>query len=332
MSREAEPIYQGKGDQENLSIILVNYNTRDLTLACIGHLFKLGLPPKTELLLVDNGSADGSVEAIRSAFPQVRILESRINLGFARAVNLAIRNSMGRYALLLNTDCFPQDGSIERLLEFMEDNPSAGICGGALLHPDGRLQNCFGRAPTLATELLPKGLLETLLPSRYPSKRKPPLGPTQVEAVVGAFLMVRREAWEKVGLMDEGFFLFLEETDWCLRMKRAGWNVFHVPEAKAIHVQGQSMMADLRNARIEFYKSRYRFFLIHRGKVQYTVLIAGLVIKGFVNWIWSAIMSKVPGNKRLRWMERHKVDGWILAWHVLGCPGNWGLCPRECEP
>jgi GT2 family glycosyltransferase len=330
MREEPERICEG-GEKKGLSIILVSFNTKELTLRCLENLFREGLPQGTEVLVVDNGSEDGTFEAIGNEFPEVRVFHSEVNLGFARAVNLALSHSRGSYALLLNTDCFPQKGSIERLLLFMERNPGVGIAGGALLHPDGRPQNCFGRAPTLATELLPRGLLQITFPSRYPSKRRPPLGPVSVESVVGAFLMVRRDAWEQVGLMDEGFFLFLEETDWCLRMRKAGWHVYHVPEAKAVHIQGQSMRTNLKAARIEFYRSRYRFFLIHRGKGQLALLFVGLLIKGFVNWIWSAILSWVPGRNTDRWRERHRVDGRILAWHLMGCPRGWGLCPAEGE-
>jgi GT2 family glycosyltransferase len=318
---------EGDPGQVCLSVVMVNWNTRDLTLRCLSHLLGLGLPEETEIWVVDNGSTDGSAEAIRTGFPRVGVLENDRNLGFARANNRALTRCRGRYALLLNSDCFPKPDAVSVLLGAMEKDPGVGIAGGALLHPDGRTQNSFGVAPSLITELLPKGLLQLFFPARYPSKRKPPSSDLEVEAVLGAFLMVRRSAWERVGGLDEGYFFFLEETDWCLRMRQAGWKVVHVPSARAVHLQGQSAGKDPAGARVEFYRSRYRFFARHRGRWALRALRAGMLLKGLTNWFSSGLLGHMPWRRREGWTQRHRVDRTLLMWHLKGCPEDWGL-PR----
>lgn len=229
--------------------------------------------------------------------------------------------------LLMNTDCFPQSGAISILIREMEADAKAGIAGGALLHPDGRLQHAFGVAPTLATELLHKGLLQAFLPGRFPSKRYPLKMTTEVESVLGAFLVVRRGAWEAVGGMDEGYFFFMEETDWCIRMRQSGWKVLHVPDARAVHLQGQSAQQELIGARLEYHRSRYRFFGKHRGAFALKVLRVGLFVRCLMNWAASWALGCLPWRGSGRWQSRHRVDQTILLWHLRGCPEGWGL-PR----
>jgi len=312
-----------------LSVVIVNWNTRPLLVRCLNHLKGLKLPHDCEVFVVDNGSWDGSAEAVRGAFPQVKLLENNRNLGFAKANNQALRRCAGQYVLLLNPDCYPEEQAVQILLRALVDDPKVGIAGGALIHPNGRPQNAFGAAPTLATELLPKGVLQILLPRRYPSKRMSPVKPLEVEAVLGAFLMVRREALVQVGGMDEGYFLFLEETDWCLRMLKKGWKVIHVPNARALHLQGQSAEQDLGRARVEFNRSRYRFFAIHRGRLSWMALRAGILLKCVLNWLSSGVMARFPLARRQHWARRHEVDRLLLSWQLRGCPAGWGLDSRS---
>jgi hypothetical protein len=207
----------------------------------------------------------------------------------------------------------------------MARDPRVGIAGGALVHPDGRPQNSFGAIPTLASELLPKGILQWLWPQRFPSKRRPPSQAVEVGTVLGAFLMVRRAAWEEVGGLDEGYFFFMEETDWCLRMKRAGWKVIHVPGALAVHLLGESAGRDRAGARVEFHRSRYRFFALHRGRAAERLLRAGVFVRSGGNWASSGILSRLPGTPGARWRARHRIDGEVLRWHFMGCPNQGGL-------
>ncbi|MBM4309106.1 MAG: glycosyltransferase family 2 protein, partial [Deltaproteobacteria bacterium] len=188
-----------------------------------------------EVFVVDNGSMDGSVEAVRVGFPEAIVIQNSTNLGFAQANNQALRLAKGKYILLLNPDTQVKEGAIETLKVFMDNHPKAGAVGAQLLNSDGSKQNSIANFPSLATELLNKSLLRWLFPDRFPGKERDYNEPIEVESVIGACMMVRREAIEQVGLLDEDYFLFLEETDWCYRMKKAGWKVYHVPQADVYH-------------------------------------------------------------------------------------------------
>lgn len=148
--------------------------------------------------------------------------------------------------------------------------------------------------------------------------------------MLGAFVMVRRKAWVHVGGFDEAYFLFLEETDWCMRMRKSGWKVIHVPTARALHLLGQSAAKDLTRARVEYYRSRYRFFSSHRGRLSQNVLRVGIFIRTVMNWISSGVMAKFPFVGQGRWKRRHEVDRRLLQWHLRGLPDGWGLCRTPC--
>jgi GT2 family glycosyltransferase len=145
------------------------------------------------------------------------------NVGFARGLNLAAREASGDFLLLLNSDARLTRDAVRLSVEWMRADPGCGVAGAQLLNPDGTKQNSIANFPSLATELLNKFLLRSLWPKRFPGKEKEYPEPMEVESVVGAFFLVRREVWEKLGGMDEEFFFFLEETDFCLRARREGF-------------------------------------------------------------------------------------------------------------
>jgi GT2 family glycosyltransferase len=190
----------------------------------------------------------------------VTFIQNQKNVGFAVANNQALRLSKGDYLLLLNPDTRVKEGSIEGLVSFMESSSEAGVAGAQLLNDDGSKQNSIANFPSLATELLNKSLLRWLFPKQFPGKERDYSNPVEVDSVIGACMMVRRKALDQVGLLDEDYFLFLEETDWCYRMKRAGWKIYHVPQAEVYHFQGKSTEADRKRAKVEYYRSRYHFF------------------------------------------------------------------------
>jgi hypothetical protein len=309
-----------------ITVAIVNWNTRDLLLSCVRHLKGLGVNETIQIIVVDNGSRDGSARALRATFGDVELIENDVNVGFAKANNQALQKSKGRFILLLNPDCFPQPGAVESLKEALEGDIKAAVAGGALLDPDGSPQNSFHNAPTLATELLNKSLLQWLFPRRYPSKRHPPQNIIQVEAVLGAFMMVKRDAWFEVGGMDERYFLFLEETDLCTRLRKRGWRVIHVPHAKAVHLQGQSASLDIQRSRVEFYRSRYRYFEQHRGRPSNMILRVGILARLLLEWMASGASRWFHSGSRVR----HGVHSYILKWHLKGCPPGWGLEQSDC--
>ncbi len=308
-----------------LSVIIVNWNTRDLMLRCIQSVHKGLENINVEIIVVDNGSTDGSAEAIRERYPAIELIENRDNLGFAKANNQAILLSKGRYLLLLNPDTHVLNGAIFKMVSFMEATPKAGIVGPQLLNADGSRQNSIANFPTLATELLNKSLLRWLFPDKYPGKERDYLEPVEVESVIGACMMVRRKALEEVGLLDENYFLFMEETDWCYRMKRAGWGVYHLPCAEVIHFQGKSAERERWKAKIEYYRSRYHYFKKNKGRFQHFLLMIGLVAKLLIELIFMSIACALTIFKIKKWRKRLSTYARLAWWHLRLCPQGMGL-------
>ena len=312
----------------DLSVVIVSWRARDLLFACLEsldrHVRARREPGRIEIevFVVDNGSGDGTPDAVRERFPWLQVIALPRNVGFAAGNNVALAKIAGRHALLLNNDTEVLPGALERCVRFLDEHPDVGVVGPQLLNPDGSKQNSVHNYPSLATELVPKGLLETLLPRRFPSKRYEHDGPVDVEAVLGACLFVRRDVLDQVGLMPEDYFFFLEETDWCWRIREAGWRVVHLPDTRVIHVHGATTKKRVpARTRIEYHRSLYRFFRKRRGAVQAAVVRA-------LRFAKSALYALVllPGAVwshagRERWRSRSAV----LWWHLRGCPAGAGL-------
>jgi GT2 family glycosyltransferase len=309
----------------DLSVIIVNWNTKELLLNCIESLYRTIKGLSFEIFVVDNGSKDGSVNSVRKAFPEIELIQNQRNLGFARANNEALRKRKGQYALLSNTDVILKDGAIETLAEFMDRNPDVGIAGGQLINGDGSKQNSFDNFPSLATEVLNKSLLRILFPTRYPSKRVSYSSPIDVQSVIGACMIVRSQAIREVGLLDEDYFFFMEETDWCYRMKRRGWHVCYVPRAEIIHLQGRTANLVKDRAKIEYYRSLYLFFKKHKGRAQSTILRSFLFFRFCVDFLLTLFSSLLTGFRRERLKRKLNVYARLIYWHLKWCPEEMGL-------
>ncbi len=314
-----------KSMRVDLSIIIVNFNTEAYLLRCLESIFRIGKGDAWEIWVVDNGSTDGSATGVRERFSGIHFIGNDKNLGFAKANNQALCAAGGKYLLLLNPDTTVKEEAIERLVGFMDSHPEAGVAGGQLLSGDGSRQNSIANFPSLATELLNKSLLRKFFPKTFPGKERTYREPVEVDSVIGACMMVRREALEQTGLLDEGYFLFLEETDWCYRMKRAGWKVYHVPEAEISHFQGKSARKDKKRTKLEYYRSRYHFFKKNRGRIQWFLLLVGLMIKlsfelAFTGLI--CILTLLAFGKPRR---RLSTLSYLMGWHLRGCPEGMGL-------
>lgn len=312
----------------DLSIIIVNWNAKEYLLACVESIYEAG-SKDWEIIVADNGSTDGSGKEVKEAFPFIRVIQNRENLGFAKAVNQGLQKASGRYALLLNPDTRVKNGAIQQLVSFMDGCSDAGIAGAQLLNPDGSKQNSIANFPSLATELLNKSLLRWLLPKRFPGKERNYSKPIEVDSVIGACMMVRRRALDQVGTLDEDYFLFLEETDWCYRMKKLGWKVHHVPAAEIYHFQGKSAEIERKRARVEYFRSRYHFFKKNRGTWQWFILLIGLVIKLLAEFILTGIASLSTFFAVQKWKERFSVYAYLLWWHLKFCPEEMGLKPMN---
>jgi GT2 family glycosyltransferase len=312
-----------------LSVIIVNWNTKDLLCQCIDSLTHTLREFDTEVFVVDNGSTDGSASAVREKFPGVRLVENRSNTGFARANNQAISLSTGEYLLFLNPDTQVKDEAISRMLFFMKGHEKAGLAGAQLLNADGSKQNSIANFPSLATELLNKSLLRFLFPEKFPGKETNYAGPIEVDSVIGACMLLRREAIGQVGLLDEGFFLFWEETDWCYRMRKAGWKIYHIPYAEVLHFQGKSAEVEKAKAKIEYYRSRYHYFRKNKGTFQSCVLLVGLITKLSAQLFFATIVCICTLFTAKKWRTKLFTYLYLMWWHLRLCPGTMGLRPMK---
>ncbi len=288
----------------DLAIVIVSYNTRELTLACLASVFQAletsGL--RGEVWVVDNASADGSAAAIRESFPQVHLWASAENLGFAGGVNWALA-ALGqlpeppRYVFLLNPDTLVAPDALGHLVRFMDATPQAGAAGAQLRYGDGSFQHGAFRFPTLLMALFdfwvphPR-LLDSPLNGRYPRRWYARGRPFPIDHPLGAALLIRWEALRQVGPLDEGFFMYCEEVDWCRRAKAAGWEVYCVPQAMVTHFAGQSTQQFRERMFVVLWRSRYRLFRKHYGSLY----------RGLVRWIVRAglALEKRRVGRRLR--------------------------------
>ncbi|MCD5397818.1 glycosyltransferase family 2 protein [candidate division NPL-UPA2 bacterium] len=309
----------------DISFVIVNWNTKELLLDCLSSIYTKVNDLEFEVFVVDNGSLDGSLEAVRANFPQVRLIENGQNFGFARAANRALRRISGRYAVLLNTDTILEKGAVEKLAVFMDKTPRAGIAAGQLLHRDGSKQNSFDNFPSLLTLTVNKALLSLLWPKRFLGKRKRYHNPIEVESVIGACMLVRKKAIEKVGELDEDYFFFFEETDWCFRMREQGWGVYHVPGARIIHLQGATANRFHSRARIEFYRSRYLFYRKHRGEPALAGIRVTVFVKLVLNFLFLALGCLMSAGTVAEWRRKLATYARLLFWHLRWCPEENGL-------
>ncbi len=280
-----------------LSIIIINWNTQELTLQCLNSLAQALVcfaPDSVETIVVDNGSQDGSVPAIAAQFPWVKLLVNQHNLGFAGANNQAIMQSSGKYVLLLNSDTVVPPGALYTLIGCMEAAPQIGVCGPMLLNADYSFQAGFADFPTLSTEIIHQlGLAPHLLSPNYPSYRlKESQQQREVDWVGGACFLVRRAAIEQVGLLDEDYFMYSEEMDWCYRMKKLGWKVLYYPDAPVIHLGGRSSMGVSAWKYVQIQRSKVRFFAKHRGQIQARLLALTIRFLSFMKIIVTYLVGR----------------------------------------
>jgi len=309
----------------DLSVIIVNWNTKEFLLQCLESVYQFVKGLEMEVIVVDNGSIDGSIAVAKERFPATTFIENQINLGFAKANNQALSLSKGKYFLLLNPDTQVKEGAVEKLFSFMEGHAEAGMVGAQLLNSDGSKQNSVANFPSLATELLNKSLLRWLFQKKFPGKERNYSEPVKVDSVIGACMMVRATAVKEVGLLDEDYFLFLEETDWDYRMKRAGWEIYHLPRAEIYHFQGKSAEKDKRRAKLEYYRSRYRFFKKNRGSLQWFILHIGLVTRLWMGLIFRGIFCFFTLFTIEKWRKKLSIYIYLLIWHLRFCPEGMGL-------
>ncbi len=250
----------------DLSVIIVSYNVDALLEACLESIYANAGKFRFEVIVVDNASSDSSREMVTRRFPQVRLMASRQNLGFAGGNNLAIPRARGRYILLLNPDTLVLNGALDELVYFLEAHPEAGAAASRLLNPDGSLQiSCFP-FPGLLRETWRLLHLDTILPyALYPMEDWSTSAARAVDVLQGTSLALRKTALDRVGILDEAFFMYSEEVDLCYRLHSAGWSLFYVPTSAVVHYGGQSTRQTAERMFLQLYQSKILFFRKHYG-------------------------------------------------------------------
>ncbi len=257
----------------DLSVIIVSWNVRDLLLACLAALpAAIGEALLYEIIVVDNASSDGTVAAVEAAFPEVKIIANRDNVGFTAGNNQGLAEARGRYLLFLNPDTRPLPGSIAELVRFLETSPDVGIVGPRLWYGDGSPQPNRRRFPTRFTLFTESTIIQHYCPNLahfqwFIMADRPDDMTQDVDWLVGAALLARREVYEQIGPWDESFFMYSEELDWCKRAKEAGWRIAYHPAAEIIHFEGKSSEQAVARRDIAFFSSRVRYTQKYYGRL-----------------------------------------------------------------
>ncbi|MBN1179166.1 MAG: glycosyltransferase family 2 protein [Anaerolineae bacterium] len=292
----------------DLSVVIVNWNVRDLLRRCLDSVTRSwGTAAGIEVIIVDNASADGSVQMVAADFPYVRLIANADNRGFPAANNQGIAIAQGRYVLLLNPDTEVVDDALHTLVDFADAHPDVGVVGPQLLNPDGTVQPSRRRFPTLVTALFESTWLQPLAPrrllERYYLLDRPDDATQDADWVDGAALMARREGIERVGSMDEGFFMYSEEMDWCRRFGEAGWRVVYLPTARIVHYRGKSSEQVVAARHIHFQTSKVRYFRKYHGPVV-TELLRWFLLGNYAWQIGVEGTKWLVGHRRLLRAER----------------------------
>jgi GT2 family glycosyltransferase len=301
----------------DLSVVVVSRDVRDLLAACLESLHQSDNGFVIETLVVDAASSDGSSAMVRKRFPAVRQLASRENLGFTRGNNWAIRLARGRHVMLLNPDTVVRPGALRALVTFLDAHPDVGVAAPKLVFPDGSVQSSRRRFPRPVTGFVESTVLERWLGRsrvvrEYRLDDGPADAPQDVDWVVGAAMVVRREAFEQAGLLDERFFMYSEEVDLCRRIRAAGWRVVYVPDAVVVHHEGRSSEQNLVQRNLDFHESRFRYYRKHFGRAWSLAL--RLAVLGHFLFVGAEEAAKLAAgrNPELR-RARLEMTGRILA-------------------
>jgi GT2 family glycosyltransferase len=284
-----------------VSIVIVNWNARDYLRECLVTIFNENFLDEYEVLLVDNASTDDSLEVIKREYPLIKIVANNENIGFSRANNQAIRECQGEYILLLNPDTEIRPFAIKKLLEAIKTHSNNGIVGPRLLNRDGSLQVSCYPFPTLAREFWRLLHLDKIHPlGSYDQDGWNLTQPREVDSLQGACLLIRREVFDQVGLLDEDYFMYTEEIDFCYRAKKAGWKIVWVPTAEVIHFGGQSTSQAAASMFLQLYHSKLLFFRKHYGKpaawiYKMIIFCASLIRLALTPFAW---LEKLPKREQ----------------------------------
>ena len=305
----------------DLSIVILSWNVRDLLRQCLKSVARdrplsADHPPlATEIIVVDNASSDGSAEMVRAEFPDVRLIANQANRGYTGGNNDGITAAAGRYVMILNPDTRVLADALAAMVTYADAHLDIGVVGPQLLNSDGSVQSSRRRFPTLMTGLFESTWLEPLAPrnvlQRYYVLDQPDDAIQEVDWLFGACFLVRHEVIQQVGALDEEFFMYSEEMDWCRRIRQAGWKVVYLPKAQVIHYGGKSSDQIVTQRHIYFQTSKVRYFRKHHGALTAGVLRVALLAM----YAWQLVLEAAKGalgHKRA--LRRERVRAY---WQVL---------------
>ena len=286
-----------------IDVVVVSYRCEGLLRDCLKSLREHPASRPMNVEVVDNGSGDGTAEMVEQEFPDVRVTRAGANLGFSAANNLAIRGGVAPYVLVLNPDTRLRAGALDRVLALMDERSEVGICGPKLVREDGALDHAAKRSfPT------PLGALAHFTGAgrregagaRLAQYRAPELGDEEagpIDAVNGAFMLIRRAALDEVGLFDEGYWMYMEDLDLCYRFVQAGWTIWYEPSAEVIHVKAGTS-GPIRNPRLNraFHYGMYRFYRKHYAR-QRSPIVNGAVYVGIATKLALSLARAIAGPR-----------------------------------
>lgn len=291
----------------DVTIAIINWNGLNWLDTCLNSILKYPPLHEFELMVVDNGSTDGSQKHLRKNYPNVYLIENAGNLGYAAAANQALRTSKARYVLILNTDIELDSEAVDILIEFADDHEKAAVVGPKLLNPDGSVQLSGRNFPSFIDGFM-HAFLGIFWPNnrftqRYKRSHWDRKSARDIDWVSGAAMLIRREAAAQVGFFDEHYFMYVEDMDLCYRLWQQGWEVYFCPEATAVHFLGQSSSQSSGKMIIEFQRSLYYFFTKRYARswkrhLKYVVAL-GLALRGLILLVQDFWRQRAKGLGRL---------------------------------
>jgi GT2 family glycosyltransferase len=303
------------------SIVIVNWNTRELLLGCIQSILEETRSTTVEIIVVDNASTDGSTEAVKKRFPQVRVLANSENLGFARANNMGIRESGGRHVCLVNSDIIALDGCVDRMVAYLDDHEEIGALGPKTINEHRKLRRNCREFPSLRNAFCQALFLDRIFPrSRLFRGRTMDYDfetPRAIEVLSGCFLMVRRKALEEVGLLDEDYFIYGEDVDWGRRFRNKGWKCVLYPEALAIHIGGASSSRQNIRFLLERMKADHIYWTKHHSWPARKCYVGFMVLHYTLRTLLWAFACLLGRRRREEALHKLKASYAQAQWHVF---------------
>lgn len=326
----------------DVSICILNRDQRTLLKECLTscvaelELSKL----QGEIVVVDNGSRDGSPEMVAEAFPKIHLFRNREDVGFSAGNNQAIRVSSGRYVLILNNDTLLLPGCLRTMVAFMDEHPQVAVAGPKLLNPDGSVQHHYHRRrlPTLAEALFPLFWLSGVQPGRRILERSWHIDeslnePTPIERIAGCAMMLRSRALQSAGLFDESFDYFFEDVELCHRLLKSGWSIYYLPQPKIIHYGGATFTFVGSAKHAMHFAGQLRYFRKHKGPLQFSIVKGMTTVTVVLKLFAASALAFIPTKRaRHRWSAKHTAYRHLLRKVWLGHEPSGDSATLEWTP